>query len=186
MDSTEPKGGILIPLFSFMTKIIRSPAIHHAGNEIPDRDNALTQTEHHSMNTRETPITIKYILAWFALPFIAIFNGVLRELTYSHMVGPHVAHQISSVLLSLFIAFYVIALNSKFTLKTTGEAMRVGLFWLIFTIVFETTFGILLGVPLSSQWKSYNIAAGNLWVLVLLSVFLSPLLFRRYRILGHA
>jgi hypothetical protein len=138
------------------------------------------------MNSIQIPIVIKYIFAWFALPFIAIFNGILRELTYSHMVGEHVAQQISSVILTLIIAFYVIALNSKLSLKNTQQAFAVGLIWLFFTLVFETLLSFILGIPFRIQLESYNLLKGNLWVLVLLTTLLSPMILRRHKALTHA
>jgi hypothetical protein len=121
----------------------------------------------------------QYILAWAGLPFIAILNGLLRELTYCYVAGEKTGHQISSILLSLIICFYVIILNSRVTLKNSTEAFTVGFVWLILTIAFELLVGFVAGAPFNKQIQDYNILDGNLWVLVLLTVFFAPVLLRR-------
>ena len=127
--------------------------------------------------------TRKYILAWLVLPFIAVFNAVLRELTYKDTFGEHAAHQVSSVLLCIMIMFYVVALNNKIELKSASEALKAGTMWLLFTIVFETALGLATGAPLSRLLENYNILRGHLWILVLLTTFLSPVLLRGHKVL---
>lgn len=122
----------------------------------------------------------KYILAWVGLPFIAILNGLLRELTYCYVAGEKAGHQISSILLSIIICFYVIILNSRVTLKNSAEAFSAGFVWLTLTMTFEVIIGFVAGTPFNQQIQSYNIVDGNLWVLVLLTVFFAPVLLRRH------
>lgn len=50
------------------------------------------------MKTGSLSVLTKYLLAWIPLP--GIFNGVLRDLTYSHIAEEHRAHQISIIMLS--------------------------------------------------------------------------------------
>ena len=79
---------------------------------------------------------IRYKMAWLVLPLMAIFNGVLRDLTYSHVFGDHLARQISAVLFIAIIVAFVIALNERIRPETNGEAWAVGITWLILTITF--------------------------------------------------
>lgn len=121
----------------------------------------------------------KYLLAWIPLPGIAIFNGMLRELTYCHVAGEELANQISAILLGLLIMLYVVLLNTRFQLRNIREAVLIGLIWLVLTIASEVGLGLMLGATIHEQLESYNIFKGNFWPLVLLSVFLSPIVFRR-------
>jgi hypothetical protein len=125
-----------------------------------------------------SPVT-KYILGWLPLPGIAIFNGILRELTYSHVAGEQLAQQISSILLSLLVMLYVVLLNSHLQLKTVRESVFVGLIWLLLTVCFEMILGLVVGTSFREQAANYNIFKGNFWPLVLLSVLLSPTIFRK-------
>ena len=128
-----------------------------------------------------SPLTY-YILAWFGLPFMAIFNGILREYAYCNLVGEERAHQVSAVLLSIIICFYVLILNSSLTLKSWHEAVVVGSVWLVLTVLFEFFLGVMRGGPWDTQKENYDILHGNLWLLVLLSVFLAPILLRTQKI----
>ncbi len=127
----------------------------------------------------------KYMLAWLPLPGIAIFNGILRELTYSHIAGEQLAQQISSVLLSMLIMLYVVLLNSHVQLKSLRQTLFISTAWLLLTVCFEVGLGLATGVSIHEQLESYNVFRGNFWPLVLLSVFLSPILFRRHSISRH-
>jgi cell shape-determining protein MreD len=121
----------------------------------------------------------QYILAWAGLPFIAIINGLLRELTYCYVAGEKTGHQISSIFLSIIICFYVIILNSRVTLKNSAEAFIAGFVWLILTMAFEVLVGFVASAPISQQIQNYNVLDGNLWVVVLLTVLFAPVLLRR-------
>lgn len=134
------------------------------------------------MKTIAESSVLKYIAAWILLPVIAILNGLLRELTYSYMAGETLAHQVSAIILILFILFYIIVLNTRLSLKNTWEALAVGLSWLSMTVIFETALGLIRGITWQEQIQVYNILDGNFWVLVLLSVFLGPVLLRNQKI----
>lgn len=124
---------------------------------------------------------IKYISAWILLPFIAIFNGLLRDLAYTSLVGEHIAHQMSSIILVIAIAFYVLVLNSKIPLHTMRQAFLVGIIWLLLTVGFEFLLGFILGVPVEQMLADYDITKGHLWILVLASTLFSPILLLHHK-----
>src|SRR5688572_28233193 len=124
----------------------------------------------------------QYILGWIGLPFVAMLNGILRELTYCNTVGTISAHQISSVMLSMIICVYVMLFNSRVQLKNTREALVAGFIWMVLTVMFEFVLSSVLGVPVLEQFSRYNILAGNLWILVPLTVLLAPAVFRGHRL----
>lgn len=123
----------------------------------------------------------QYILGWIGLPFVAMLNGVLRELTYTKAVGATTAHQISAVMLSLIICVYVMLFNTRVHLKNTREALLAGFIWMVLTVMFEFVLSSALGVPLLEQFSRYNIFSGNLWVLVPVTVLVAPVVLRGHR-----
>jgi hypothetical protein len=125
-----------------------------------------------------SPFT-KYILGWLPLPGIAIFNGILRELTYSQLAGEQLAQQISSILLSLLVMLYVVLLNSHIQLKSIRESAFAGIVWLLLTMWFEVVLSLAIGTSIQEQANNYNILKGNFWPLVLLAVLVSPSVFRK-------
>ncbi len=123
---------------------------------------------------------IRYKMAWLVLPLMAIFNGVLRDLTYSHVFGDHLARQISAVLFIAIIVAFVIALNERIRPETNGEAWAVGITWLILTITFELIVTLLGGGTLNDHLNQYDITSGNLWILVVITVCIAPVVLRRF------
>ncbi len=132
-----------------------------------------------AMNTSLHSRLIRYKLAWLALPFIAIFNGVLRDLTYSHVFGEQMAHQISTILLIAIIVAFVILLNERIRLESTSAAWAVGFTWMVLTVLFELILTLLTGGTLTDNLNQYNIGRGNLWILVVITVCTAPVVLRR-------
>ena len=161
-----------------MIKIIGFSDMYHHHIHGDQIQNTCNRMETLQMNTT----LIKYLSAWILLPFIAIFNGILRDLAYSNIVGEHIAHQMSSVILAMVISFYVLALNSKIPLHTTRQAIIVGAVWLVLTIGFEFLLGLILHVPVEQILADYDITQGHLWLLVLASTFFSPILLLHHKI----
>lgn len=139
----------------------------------------LNKTKSIVMKKRSLSPLTKYLLAWIPLPGIAIFNGVLRDLTYSHIAGEHRAHQISSILLSMLVMLYVNLIHSHIRLTSLRETLFVSTVWLLLTVAFEASLGLAIGRSLNEQLENYNVFDGNLWPLVLLSVFFLPIIFRK-------
>lgn len=135
------------------------------------------------MSTNGITRVRQYILSWIGLPVMAVLNGVLREFTYCKVVGEDTAHQISAIILCMIICVYVILLNSRIQLKNSREAFFAGFVWMILTIMFEVLFSSATGIPLEEQLRSYNPADGNLWILVIITVLVAPMILRGHRLI---
>jgi hypothetical protein len=126
----------------------------------------------------------KAVALWFLLVVLAIANGTLREKVLSPGLGASVGLQISGVTLS-----FAILLVSWFALPWYGplrslQYWLIGLLWLLMTVLFEFGFGHFIA---HKSWAelldAYNVSKGNLWVIVLVAIFVSPrfaALLRRY------
>lgn len=106
---------------------------------------------------------------------IAIVNALIRELVYAPQVSELAAHQISSVTLVALFAVYTWLVNRKWRLESRGQALTVGAVWLVLTPLFEFSFGhYVMGNPWSVLLGDYNLLAGRVWSLVLISSALLP------------
>lgn len=115
---------------------------------------------------------------WILLVFMAIINAGLREGVFSPYLGDHAGHVISSITLSLII-FTVAFLFLKYINidYSTQDLWIIGTMWLILTISFEFLFGhYVMGHSWSTLFMDYNIFEGRVWVMVLISTFISPAL----------
>jgi hypothetical protein len=120
-------------------------------------------------------VILKYALAWIPMVFIAILNGAFREIVFAKRLSELPAHQLSCLTGILLFGAYTWLISLKWPLQSTKQAMTVGFVWLILTVAFEFTFGHYVAHhSWAKLFQDYNILAGRLWVLVLLSVALLP------------
>lgn len=64
----------------------------------------------------------------------------------------------------------------------TPHLFRLGLFWTLLTIAFEFGFGhFVVGHPWSRLFQDYNLAAGRVWIFVLLTLLIAPVILGRLR-----
>lgn len=126
---------------------------------------------------------IKYLLAWFPMIPIAIVNGILRQYGYEKHLGELRAHQLSTLIGLLLFGAYIAGVIGLFPPDSAGQAMGIGLLWLVLTIGFEFGFGrYVAGHSWNRLLSDYNLLAGRLWVLVLAWLAGAPYLF--YALLG--
>jgi hypothetical protein len=112
---------------------------------------------------------------------IAVANGLLREAVLKKLLPELQAHQVSTVLLVVFLALYIGAVLRVWPPGSAGHALAIGLGWVVLTVAFET----LLGHYISGRsWRElggdYDLLAGRIWILVPLCLLVSPSLLYRW------
>ncbi len=118
------------------------------------------------------------VLAWFAMLMIAIANGALRQATFGKVMPELRAHQLSTLLGSIFIGAFIWLVMRAWPPSSGRQALLIGLFWLILTVAFEFFMGLVLAHrPLSQVLHDYNLFAGRVWVLFLVWLTLAPWIF---------
>jgi hypothetical protein len=127
-------------------------------------------------------VYLRYFVAWFPIIVLAFANARIRESVYKRYVGELAAHQMSTLTLGILVGIYVLVLSRRLKLQNSGQAVGVGLMWLVMTIVFETGLGrYVLGNPWSQVLRDYNISEGRVWPLFLLWLMVSPYVFYRIK-----
>jgi hypothetical protein len=122
----------------------------------------------------------KYIVSWIPGIPIAIINGLIRTSLYMQFLNELQAHQLSAVSFIVLFGIYVWFILYWLKLSSPQEAVRLGLSWLVLTVVFEFLFGhFVMGHPWSRLVYDYNILAGRVWILVLFWITASPSIFYR-------
>ena len=117
---------------------------------------------------------------WLLILVLAVLNGGLREALLLPALGKPAAPVLSGVLLSLCIVAVALIFVPRLGRLRTGEALRLGLFWLALTLAFEFGFGRWIqGRPWHELLEAYTFRDGNLWPLVLVVTFCAPLLAAR-------
>ncbi len=124
----------------------------------------------------------KYLLAWIPAVFIAIVNGSIRQFVYRIYFDELTAHQLSVLSFILLFGLYVWFIIPWLKLKSSTEALHVGIFWLAITILFEFIFGhFVMDHTWTSLFHDYNLLEGRLWIVVLIWTTISPLVLRKLR-----
>jgi len=130
-------------------------------------------------------VILRGLLAWCVLVLVAVLNGTFRVALLNPRLGESAGHIISSLMLSLFILLLGWVLVPWVGPRSAGDALALGGLWLLLTLAFEFGFGHVVARKSWSELLSdYNIAAGRIWVLVLLTTFLAPLIVTRVRRIG--
>jgi len=120
----------------------------------------------------------KYFFSWIPGIPIAIVNGLLRNSVYTLVMNELHAHQLSAVSFAVFFGIYVWYIMKWVKLSSKKDALLLGLVWIFLTISFEFLFGhFVMGNSWEKLFHDYNLFAGRVWVLVLLWIALSPILF---------
>lgn len=125
-------------------------------------------------------LVLKAVLAWLGLMVLAMLNGTFRQFLLLPNMGDLPAHQVSTVILCVLIFIYTWLVLRWWRLPARSSAWMVGVIWLVLTVTFEFVLGgLILREPMSKLLSDYNLLAGRIWPLVLLSTLLAPALFWR-------
>ena len=112
--------------------------------------------------------------AWLIFMLIAVSIGALREAVLTHQLGELAAHQIGTIVVSLLIAGVIVVFVRRLHPEPL-PALGIGAGWMAMTVAFEFgVFHFIAGHPMSELLANYNLAAGRLWPLVLLSELVTP------------
>jgi hypothetical protein len=118
---------------------------------------------------------MKYFIAWFPMFVIALANATIREVGYKRDVGELAAHQISTLTACILVGVCVWVLSNYLGIQSAGQAIGIGLMWLIMTVAFEFGFGhFIVGNPWSRLLHDYNVLHGRVWSLFVLWIAVAP------------
>ena len=121
----------------------------------------------------------KALIAWLLLFAIAFTNGAFRELWYARFMREQRANQVSCGIGIVLFSVAIWALSRRWPFRSRAHAWQTGCLWLCLTVGWEFVFGhFARGIAWQRLLHEYAIWDGRLWVLVLLSVLVSPVLFR--------
>ncbi|PZV04597.1 MAG: hypothetical protein DCF23_05890 [Cyanobium sp.] len=116
---------------------------------------------------------------------IAVANGALRQLSFGKVMSELRAHQLSTLIGSMFMGLFIWLIVYIWPPSSGHQALLIGLIWLGLTVAFEFFMGLVLQHrPLAQVLDQYNLFAGRVWILFLLWITLAPWLFFRLQNAG--
>lgn len=124
-------------------------------------------------------IWAKAIALWISFLVLAIALAGVRETALAPALGDFRAHQAETLAFCAAIAI-VTFFGVRWMRVTRAQGIRVGLLWLVMTLLFEFgVFGVVLRHPWSELLADYNVFEGRLWPLVLVTELVAPWTFAR-------
>jgi hypothetical protein len=108
---------------------------------------------------------------------IAVLNGTARDLGYKKYLGELLARQLSTIVLIIVFGIYIGLVLQKYPPANLGQSVKIGILWLVLTLLFEFGLGVAGGKSWAELFSDYNILQGQLWGLVPLWVAVAPYLF---------
>jgi hypothetical protein len=122
------------------------------------------------------------LVVWFGLLVLAIGNAGVRETLITPSMGASAGHVISTMTLCAAILLLSWLTIAWIRPGLSGDTWAIGGLWFGLTAAFEFLAGhYLFGNPWSRLLEDYNVVRGRVWVLVLLTTALAPLLSARAR-----
>lgn len=122
---------------------------------------------------------LKAIGIWALIIPIAIINGMLREKVYIKLGS--LALPLSGIILSVGIFIVAYSFIPKINKCDRKDYILIGILWFILTNLFDLSMLISSGGNFSDLLKSYNFLQGNLWIVVVLTTLLSPIVVAKLK-----
>ncbi|GAB6056447.1 hypothetical protein JCM15415_17630 [Methanobacterium movens] len=120
---------------------------------------------------------------WVVLIIMALLTATLNNrIIFPKVKNELRAHQITS-LISIVLFLILIYVFFRFTTApyTPGDVVNIGFIWMILTLGVEFLFAVFVAKqPLSRSLQNYNITRGRLWIWVLVSLLMGPVLITSY------
>ena len=126
----------------------------------------------------------KYIQAigiWFLIVPLAILNGGLRENILVKLGS--IALPLSGIILSICIFVVALLLIPKIKECKSKDYIIFGIIWFVLTNLFDLLMYISEGKGINELLNSYNFLNGNLWILVVITTFVSPIIVSKIKCL---
>lgn len=123
---------------------------------------------------------LKVLGIWLILTPIGILNGGLRIYITEPLLGS-VALPLSSIILSVLIFIIIYLLIPKIGKCKTIEYIIIGVCFAVLTNVFDLIVTMIEKRPISDFFEMYNIATGNLWIIVVITMAFAPITVAKIR-----
>lgn len=117
---------------------------------------------------------VQIIEIWFLIIPLAIINGGLRENILVKL--GNIALPLSGIILSICIFVVAYLLIPKIKNCKQKDYIIFGIIWFILTNLFDLFMYISEGGGVKDLLESYNFLTGNLWILVVITTFVSPII----------
>src|SRR4051794_29781318 len=115
------------------------------------------------------------LAVWLVILILANINGAIRELWIIPQLGELTGRALSTLILSGLVFFLTWRTIGWIRPVSPGEAVLIGVLWLLLTLAFEFLVGhYVFGTAWATLLEDYDLSRGRIWPLVLVYVLVSP------------
>lgn len=127
------------------------------------------------------------LVLWPVFLVTAVLLGAVRESVIAPALGEHAAHVIGTLLfVSVMLAIQFLFVGKVCRYVRQRDLWLIGAIWRLMTVCFEFGFfHFVAGVPWEKLLADYNVFAGRLWLLVLLTTLFGPPMVGRWHNTTH-
>ena len=120
-------------------------------------------------------MVMRAVFVWCALLVIASINGIAREAFLIPRIGEVTGRALSTLALCVFITILTWITIGWIAPRSAQQAWAVGVVWVVLTLSFEFLAGhYLFHNPWPRLLEDYNVMAGRIWILVLITTLVAP------------
>jgi len=124
----------------------------------------------------------RVLAVWLVILLLANLNGAVRELWIIPQIGELSGRALSTLILCGLVFLLTWRTMAWIRPVSAGEALEVGVLWLLLTLAFEFLVGhYVFGTPWTTLLEDYDVTRGRIWPLVLVFVVVSPIWTGRMR-----
>ena len=121
------------------------------------------------------------LAAWFLIIVAESVHGTIRQLWIAPVMGDLPSRQVGVAVGTAIVLLIAWATIRWIGAETRGAQFRVGLVWVVLTVLFEFGLGTALGYPPDRMLSDYNLARGGFMGLGLVLMLCAPALAARLR-----
>ncbi|TLU82150.1 MAG: hypothetical protein FDX30_11780 [Chlorobium sp.] len=123
----------------------------------------------------------KVLTAWLLIVAAESVHGTLRRLFLVPLMGDMPSRQ-AGVLVGSLIIFVIALLTVRgFGMITSRQKFLAGALWVLLTVIFEVSLGLLAGYTTERILSDYDLRQGGLMIFGLLFMFFTPFLAAKIR-----
>jgi uncharacterized membrane protein YgdD (TMEM256/DUF423 family) len=117
------------------------------------------------------------LLMWLTLAVVMFGNGAFRVLVLQPRLGESLARQLATVSGIVIVVALTLLFVRRLAHPRSRDLLKVGLLWLVLTLLFEFGMGAVSGASWETMLADYDLGRGRLWPLALLTILVAPWLW---------
>jgi hypothetical protein len=122
------------------------------------------------------------LVIWVLMLVAASVNGAIREALLIPRMGDVIGRAVSTLTLCVVVLLLTYVTIDWIHPRSGPDAWVVGGLWVALTLAFEFLAGhFLFGNPWRQLLEDYNVLRGRIWILVLITIAVAPLVCARIR-----